>query len=125
MPAELASARTIFHVDVNVGDPVVPRPGNVDVPRLRGGTLTLLGYPLAMVRAKKIVTMLERGEANTRWRDFNDVYLLAQRHDADGDELTAAMEAIARHRAVRLRPSRARCSQPEARGLLLAPLFRC
>jgi hypothetical protein len=93
MPVQLATARMMFHVDVNVGDPVVPRPRQVEVPRLRGGILTVLGYPLAMVRAEKIVTMLERGEANTRWRDFADVYLLAQLHDADGDELTAAMIA--------------------------------
>jgi Nucleotidyl transferase AbiEii toxin, Type IV TA system len=103
MTAELASARMAFHVDVNVGDPVVPQPGSVDVPRLRGGAVTLLGYPLAMVRAEKIVTMLERGEANTRWRDFADVYLLAGRHDAAGDELASAMEAVAKHRGVTLR----------------------
>ncbi|MGP4112882.1 nucleotidyl transferase AbiEii/AbiGii toxin family protein [Streptomyces sp. 4N509B] len=103
MPVELASARMAFHVDVNVGDPVVPEAQTIEVPRLRGGTLTLLGYPLAMVRAEKIVTMLERGEANTRWRDFADVYQLAQRHDADGHELAAALEAVARHRGVRLR----------------------
>ncbi|MCE7082802.1 nucleotidyl transferase AbiEii/AbiGii toxin family protein [Streptomyces sp. ST2-7A] len=103
MTVELASARMTFHVDVNVGDPVVPTPGSVALPRLRGGAVTLLGYPLAMVRAEKIITMLERGEVNTRWRDFADVYLLAARHDADGDELMAAMEAVAKHRGVRLR----------------------
>lgn len=103
MTVELASARMAFHVDVNVGDPVVPTPGSVELPRLRGGTVTLLGYSLAMVRAEKIVTMLERGEVNTRWRDFADVYLLAARHDADGDELMAAVKAVAEHRGVRLR----------------------
>ncbi|MBU7597966.1 nucleotidyl transferase AbiEii/AbiGii toxin family protein [Streptomyces sp. P38-E01] len=103
MTVELASARMTFHVDVNVGDPVVPQPGSIDLPRLRGGTLSLLGYPLAMVRAEKIITMLERGEVNTRWRDFADVYLLAGRHDATGRELAAAMEAVAKHRGVTLR----------------------
>lgn len=103
MTVELASARMAFHVDVNVGDPVVPTPGRVELPRLRGGTVTLLGYPLAMVWAEKIVTMLERGEVNTRWRDFADVYLLAARHDADGDEPMAALDAVAKYRGVRLR----------------------
>lgn len=108
MTVELASARMAFHVDVNVGDPVVPDPETVVLPRLRGGALTLLGYPLAMVYAEKIVTMLERGEANTRWRDFADVYLLCARHGADGDELVAAMEAVAKHRGA---PLRERCSR--------------
>jgi hypothetical protein len=49
MTVELASARMAFHVDVNVGDPVVPVPGSVVLPRLRGGVLTLLGYPPAAV----------------------------------------------------------------------------
>jgi hypothetical protein len=33
----------------------------------------ILGYPLPMVIAEKMVTALERGPANTRWRDFGDV----------------------------------------------------
>ena len=64
-----------FHVDVNVGDPVWPVPGPVEVPRLLGGSVTLLGYPLTMILAEKIVTGVERGTANTRWRDYADVYL--------------------------------------------------
>lgn len=104
MTVQLASARVVFHVDVNVGDPVIPRPRNVVLPRLRGGVLSLLGYPLAMVHAEKIVTMTERGEVNTRWRDFADVYLLAARHGINGDELAAAMAAVADHRSTELRP---------------------
>ena len=104
MAVELASARMVFHVDVNVGDPVVPRPENVVLPRLRGGSLTLLGYPLVMVHAEKIVTMLERGEVNTRWRDFADVYLLTARHAINGHELGASMEAVAHHRRATLQP---------------------
>ncbi|TDO40131.1 hypothetical protein C8E87_3840 [Paractinoplanes brasiliensis] len=38
---------------------------------LRGGELAINGYPLPMVYAEKIVTMLERGTANTRWRDYS------------------------------------------------------
>lgn len=104
MTVQLASARVVFHVDVNVGDPVIPRPRNVVMPRLRGGVLSLLGYPLAMVHAEKIVTMLERGEVNTRWRDFADVYLLAVRRGVNGDELAASMAAVANHRSTTLQP---------------------
>ena len=34
---ELATARSRFHVDVNVGDPIWPAPELVEVPRLLGG----------------------------------------------------------------------------------------
>lgn len=103
MPVQLASARMAFHVDVNVGDPVVPRPRRIELPRLRGGAVRLFGYPLTMVHAEKIITMLERGEVNTRWRDFADVYLLASRHGIGAEELSVSIRAVADHRNVALR----------------------
>lgn len=103
MPVQLASARMAFHVDVNVGDPVVPRPRRIELPRLRGGAVRLFGYPLTMVQAEKIITMLERGEVNTRWRDFADVYLLASRHSISAEELSDSIKAVADHRNVALR----------------------
>lgn len=73
--AQLASARLTFHVDVNVGDPIWPEPATVAVPRLRGGEpIRLSGYPVHMVHAEKIVTAVKRGIANTRWRDFGDIW---------------------------------------------------
>ena len=91
MSARLATARLLFNVDVNVGDPVWPAPQPVKVPLLLGGTITLRGYPLAMVCAEKLITALERGAANTRWRDFADVYLLGRAHEVDGRELHRAL----------------------------------
>jgi hypothetical protein len=66
MGCTLATARLRFHVDVDVGDPVWPVPGLVDVPRLLGGVITVTGFPLSMVLAEKIVTALQRGSVNTR-----------------------------------------------------------
>jgi hypothetical protein len=74
MPCSLDRSRLRFHIDVSVGDPVWPAPGSVELPRLLGGSLRLLGYPLAMVYAEKIATAVQRGQANTRWRDFADIY---------------------------------------------------
>jgi len=73
MGVALATARTRFHVDVNVGDSVWPPPNQVEVPRLLGGqSLNVAGYPLPMVHAERIVTAVQRGTVNTRWRDFGD-----------------------------------------------------
>lgn len=104
LTAHLASARIGFHVDVSVGDPVKPAPQEVVLPRILGAPIVLRGYPMAMVHAEKIVTALSRGTANTRWRDFGDIYALAGRHGIDGDELISALETVAGHRAVDLRP---------------------
>jgi hypothetical protein len=76
----------LAHIDVNVGDPMHPPPNTIEVPRLLGGELTVLGYPLAMVFAEKIVTAVTRGTQSTRWRDFADIYLLARRHHIDGGQ---------------------------------------
>lgn len=100
----LSAARLTFHVDVNVGDPIWPDPQPIKLPRLLDGEIVVTGYPLPMVYAEKLVTALQRGVANTRWRDFADVYLLSERHDVDGDELAAAVQRVAEYREVALAP---------------------
>jgi hypothetical protein len=103
--ARLASAKLPFHVDVNVGDPIWPEPTTVAVPRLRGGApIELPGYPIHMVHAEKIVTAVQRGIANTRWRDFGDIWSLSRRHRIDANELRQAIEEVARFRNATLRP---------------------
>ena len=79
-------------------------PGLVTVPGLLGGQVELFGYLLPTVYAEKIVTALQRGAANTRWRDFADVYLLRAQQDVDGADLTSALAKVADHRGVRLAP---------------------
>lgn len=104
MTATLGRARLTFHVDVNVGDPVWPTPSPVAIPGLLGGHVELIGYPLPAVYAEKIVTALQRGTANTRWRDFADVHLLRAQQDLDGTDLTTALANVAEYRGVTLRP---------------------
>jgi hypothetical protein len=94
----LATARVSFHVDVNFGDPIWPAPTDVIVPRLLGGTITLRGYSVAMIHAEKIVTAMQRGTANTRWRDYADIYLLSGRHAVSAAELCTAIAKVAAHR---------------------------
>jgi predicted nucleotidyltransferase component of viral defense system len=104
LTATLATARLALHVDVNVGDPVHPAPTEVAVPRLLGGELVMRGYPLPMVLAEKIVTAVQRGTANTRWRDYADLYSLSRRHDLDGTVLHEAVAAAAEYRRASLLP---------------------
>lgn len=106
LDCRLASAKTYLNVDINVGDPISPAPEPIHIPRLldEDETIDLLGYPLPMMYAEKIVTALQRGTVNTRWRDFADVYLLSRQHPIDGDDLETALQAVARHRVVGLLP---------------------
>jgi hypothetical protein len=105
VPGRLARAVFRFHVDVNIGDPIQPPPVQVDLPRLLGGDpVRLLGYPIAMVLAEKVVTMVERAEANTRWRDFADVYLLTRDRPVHVAEFREAVVAVIAFRGVSPRP---------------------
>lgn len=57
-----------------------------------------------MVHAEKIVTAVQRGTANTRWRDFGDIWSLSRQHSVTADELTWAIEEVAIHRKATIRP---------------------
>ncbi|MEA5117987.1 MAG: nucleotidyl transferase AbiEii/AbiGii toxin family protein, partial [Propionicimonas sp.] len=105
--ATLGTARLTIGVDVNFGDPIWPAPQLIDLPRTISiglPPLTLLGYPLTMVLAEKIVTAIDRGAANTRWRDFADVFSLTRLHPIDANELRTSMETVAQYRKVALTP---------------------
>lgn len=102
--ARLATAQVALHVDVNFGDPIWPAPTEAELPLLLGGTLRLLGYPDHMVLAEKIITALERGEPNTRWRDFTDIAAIARTRSVEGIDLQEAIGVVARYRQVVLEP---------------------
>jgi predicted nucleotidyltransferase component of viral defense system len=99
LDARLATARVRFSVDLNVGDPIVPAPVSTTFPvLLADDPIELLAYPMAMVVAEKFVTALQRGAANTRWRDFADLFLLVD--SVDRTEVVEALRAVGSHRGV-------------------------
>lgn len=102
--AQLASAKVVLHVDVNFGDPIWPAPTEAVLPLLLGGELHLSGYPDHMVLAEKIVTAIERGEQNTRWRDFTDIAAIARTRNINGGQLRQAIEVVALHRRIDIEP---------------------
>jgi predicted nucleotidyltransferase component of viral defense system len=103
VPSRIERAKAVLRLDVNVGDPVTPHPVDVEYPALLDRPFQLLGYPLATVLAEKLVTMIERGAATTRERDFADVVVLSRRYRISASELLAAVNATAEHRQVPLR----------------------
>ncbi len=102
--AHLASAQLALHVDVNFGDPIWPAPSEAELPLLLGGTLRLRGYPAHMVLAEKIVTAIDRGDQNTRWRDFVDIAAIVGARSIRYGDQRGALEAVASYRRVTLEP---------------------
>ena len=103
--ATLATAELHFHLDINVGDPIWPEPTIVSLPRLLDSDpIRIIGYPVTMILAEKIVTVIQRGTANTRWRDFVDINALLTAGSFDSTELRSAIERVAQHRQATIRP---------------------
>lgn len=97
---ELAGARIRLQLDVGVGDVVVPEAGWVDYPTLLDlPHPRILAYAPSTSIAEKFHTMVEWGTANSRMKDFYDVWLLTTALEFDGPELVAALEATFARRA--------------------------
>lgn len=64
----------------------------------------LWAYPIETVLAEKLVTALSRGEANTRDRDWADLWRLSGIHTISGAGLTDALRRTAHYRQVKLQP---------------------
>lgn len=106
MTAVLATAQVKLRLDINFGDPVTPAPRTVVLPALRPDTppIRVLGYPLETVLAEKLVTAIELGRANTRVRDFVDIYLLTGTQTVRCQSLRDAVLATAGFRNTVLIP---------------------
>lgn len=102
--ARLATAEIALKIDVNFGDPVVPGPAMVAYPSLLDQPFDVLAYPMAAVLGEKVETMVRRGDANTRERDFSDVWSLSRTHGIDASEFGAAVRATAAFRGTELVP---------------------
>ena len=106
MNARIATAVVRFRLDVNFGAPVTPAPRTVGLPSLRPDTaaVRVLGYPIETVLAEKLATAIMLGAANTRVRDYADIYTLTGRHDLTMGVIRAALDATARFRGVEIAP---------------------
>ena len=103
VPATLGTARLQLRLDVNFGDPVGPQ--EIEYPTLLADEpIDLLGYPVESVIAEKVETMISRGDANTRERDYADVLALSKVHPVEARSLRQALEQTASHRATKLMP---------------------
>jgi hypothetical protein len=102
--AHIGSQKTVIAWDISTGDPIVPSPKPVRVPRILGDEIEVLGYAPETTVAEKGVTILERGITSTRWRDFVDIVQLAAQHGLDEEQLLESARAVARYRRVELGP---------------------
>jgi hypothetical protein len=97
LPVDLDGAALKLRLDLSFGDPIEPQ--RITYPTLLDGKdFRLLGYPLESVIAEKADTMMLLGDANTRDRDYGDVYLLSEIHTVEAAQLRRALHTVTEHR---------------------------
>jgi predicted nucleotidyltransferase component of viral defense system len=85
-------------IDITTGDEIVPGRIEYRYPLLfEEGSVRVLSYPLETVLAEKLETVVSRGIANTRGRDFYDIHVLfhPRAWDIDRNALHEAVAATA------------------------------
>jgi hypothetical protein len=106
MSCRISTASVKLKLDINFGDPVTPAPQLLALPSQRPGVapVSVLGYPIETVLAEKASTAIALGDANTRVRDYVDLYVLTGRQVVSYESVRSALEATTRHRGVAVRP---------------------
>ncbi len=90
----LARSRVTMQIDIGFGDVVTPGAETITYPTLLDfPAAELSGYPRETVVAEKFQAMVYLGTANSRMKDFYDVWLLANQFSFDGPMLAKAIAA--------------------------------
>ena len=92
--------RVPFHVDIGVGDIVVPHPERRKIQTQLEGydKPEILTYSLESTIAEKFDAMLQRFELTGRMKDFYDIYYLSRTFDFDGLKLQTALQETLQNR---------------------------
>jgi len=99
MDARMDNVRLKIQIDFGVGDVMVPGPRVIDYPAFLGGdTIQLLAYPIESSIAEKVQAMVALGNANSRMKDFYDVWVCSKHLDFDADTLLKAIDATFKNR---------------------------
>lgn len=89
METEFDKVITPLKIDISTGDVITPKEVRYSFKlMLEDRTIDVWAYNLETVFAEKLETIIRRGLANTRMRDFYDIYILQQIY---GDSISSAV----------------------------------
>lgn len=99
----LHQARIPMQVDIGFGDAITPEPERIEFPTLLGGPPpSLLAYPRYTMVAEKFETMIRLGMANSRMKDFYDLWLIIRLFEFNGLTLCNAIRNTFKRRSTAL-----------------------
>jgi hypothetical protein len=101
-------------VDIGFGDAVEPGPEEIDLPVLLDLPAPhLRAYARETVIAEKFHAMIMLGRANSRMKDFYDVWMLSKTHEFDQERLAQAVVATFKRRGTEIPQSLPDAFTPE------------
>jgi len=95
LTARLGGTRIRFQVDLGFGDAVSPDPEDAEYPTLLDDLPAprIRAYRRELSIAEKLEAMVTMGRANSRMKDFHDVWALSSQFTFDGPTLREAVRA--------------------------------
>ncbi|MDD2592668.1 MAG: nucleotidyl transferase AbiEii/AbiGii toxin family protein [Erysipelotrichaceae bacterium] len=76
---KIENIKEVIQIDIATGDPIIPGAINYKyLPILEDEVIYLWTYNIETVLAEKLETILSRAEANSRTRDYYDVYMICE-----------------------------------------------
>ncbi len=97
--AYLDKTKVPISIDIGFGDIVYPDRVMMDFPVLLDMEVpAVYAYSISSVIAEKYEAIVSLGDANSRYKDFYDIYVLADRYDLNGKELREAIKETFEHR---------------------------
>ena len=97
--AYLDRTKVPVSIDIGFGDIVYPGRVKMEFPILLDMEVPeIYVYSISSVISEKFEAIVSLGDANSRYKDYYDIYLLADRYDLDGSELIEAVKETFEHR---------------------------
>ena len=90
---ELAGARIPIQADIGFGDSVTPDPISIEYPTLLDGPApNIKAYPFETVIAEKYQALVNLGMANSRMKDYYDLWIISREFKFNGLTLSKAID---------------------------------
>lgn len=90
-------------IDIGFGDVVYPDRIKMTFPVLLDMDVPeIYAYSIYSVISEKFEAIVSLGDTNSRYKDFYDIYILATRHQLDGEKLKEAIRETFEHRGTDL-----------------------
>ena len=113
--ATLSSARIHVQIDIGFGDVVTPGAEKIEYPTILAFPAPkLLAYPRETVIAEKLQAMVDLGIANSRMKDFFDIWMISREFSFKGATLSKAIAKTFERRKTEI---------PKSVPLALSPEF--